>query len=211
MNYCAVPDLYAHGVRPGDLPNPGRLIASVSSGADSLTVDDYGAAAGDLVTFRAEAGGSLPAPISEDAIYYVIPIDDARFSISAAPDGGAIDITSAGERFLAVFKVSKDAAIAWASALIDDMLPAHVVPLATVPPIVRMTCAELAAAKLLGLAGSGGKSLTDIADAARKRVERWAQGVPIRGTNAPAPASLAQSASAANPDLRGWGRFGGIG
>ncbi len=117
---------------------------------------------------------------------------------------------------LVVVPINYKAACEWASQLISDMVPAHAVPFTSpVPPILRMTAAELAARKIMQTTGSGELvSLTALADLALKRVERWATGVPIRDANATEAANLATSAVASPTvpltDRRGWGQYGGL-
>jgi hypothetical protein len=209
VDYCEASDLYAYGLTRGAIPNPGRLIASVSTSADTLSLDVHGFAADDPVTFRAEAGGSLPGPLVAGTTYYVIPVTESTFQVSATEGGDAIDLTSAGENILVITPLPIAAAISFASRLVDDCLPAHVVPLEEpIADIVKMTTAELAIWKLTAGKGSA-KTISEMVDAARKRLERWGKGVPIRGTNAPTPANLAASASVPYLDSRGWNRFGG--
>lgn len=213
MAYCSRGDLHAFGLPRGALPNPGRLIASVNTSADSLSLDVHGFEDDDPVTFRAEAGGSLPAPLVEGTTYYVVALTDSTFSVATSAGGSVIDLTSAGSasRILVIAALPVEAAIDWASRIIDDLLPAHVVPLAEpYPEVVRMTCAELAAGKLLTFTGGTSASLTAMVDAATKRLERWAKGVPIRGDNAPKAAGLASSTALPHSDPQGWRRYGGI-
>jgi hypothetical protein len=186
-------------------------VASASASANTIALDVHGFDEGDPVSFRAEAGGSLPAPLVEGTTYYAVPAGDNAFSVAATAGGAAIDLTTAGALYIVIAPLPIAPAIAWASRVIDDMLPAHIVPLTEpVPEIVRMTAAELAAGKLASRGGFASKSLTEIVDLARKRLERWAQGIPIRGENAPEPAGLAVSATAPYRDVRGWQRFGGL-
>ena len=209
--YCEDSDLYDFGIAAGSIPNPGRRIASADASTNALTLDQHGFALNQPVRFRAEASGVLPAPLVAGTEYYVIPLSESAFSVAAAADGAAIDLTSAGSRTLVIGRAPTAAAREWSSRLIDDMLPQHIVPLvAPFPRIIVMTCAELAAFKLGGRVGTVSKTLTEIADAARKRLERWASGVPLRGEDAPEPAGLAVSASVPYADPRGWNRFGGL-
>lgn len=209
--YCTAADLYLYGVPRGGLPNPGRSIASVSTSANTLALDVHGFADDDAVTFRAESGGSLPAPLVEGTTYYAILVNDNAFSVAPAAGENAVDLTSSGSRFIVIAAVPVTAAIEWASVLLEDMLPAHVVPLTEpYPPIVVATVAELAAGKLLALRGATTKSLSTTLDEAQKRLARWAKGIPLRGENVPAAAGVALSASAPRVDRRGWSRFGGI-
>lgn len=210
--YCSAGDLYQFGLPRGALPNPGRLAAFVDATANTITLNTHGFAQDDPVSFRAEAGGSLPAPLGEGLYYFAAPVTDDSFSVALTASGAVIDLLTEGTRTIVIAPLPIAAAISWASRVIDDMLPAHLVPLALpVAEIVRMTCAELAAGKLLSRTGAQSKSLSEIVDAANKRLSRWALGVPIRGENAPAPANLATSATVPYRDSRGWSQFGGIG
>ena len=44
----------------------------------AVTLDEHAFATNDPLTFRAQAGGSLPAPLVEGTTYYAIEVDDAR-------------------------------------------------------------------------------------------------------------------------------------
>jgi hypothetical protein len=184
----------------------------VSTATNSIELDGHGFATGDTVRFRAEAGGALPSPLSEETDYYAVATNDDRFQVSPAVGGSAVDLLTAGSRVVVIAPLPMASACAWASRVLDDMLPAAVVPLTSpYPEIVRMTAAELAIWKLGTYTGAASKSLTEMVDFAQKRIARWAKGVPIRGTNAPASANLSASATADFVDSRGWSRYGGIG
>lgn len=218
MPYCTKADcyLYTPALRSA-LRNPGRPADSASASDDTITLDVHGFVLNDKITLRPEAGGSLPRPLVQSTIYFALPVDEARFQLADAADGSAIDLTTDGARIVIITPINFDAAISWASAIIDDQIPAHAVPLvAPYPLIVVMTCAELAGGKLLG--GSESQSLSAIIDFAIKRLARWATGIPLRGANtatqqatqisvsndAPSPRSLPCT------DREGWGRFGGL-
>lgn len=229
--YCAPADLYGFGLPRGAVPNSGRLLAAVSVSANTLTLDVHGFADDDVFTLRAQAGGVLPAPLVEGTSYYAKVIDDARFQTCATAGGAVIDITAAGdaERVLVIAPLPVLSWIRFASRVIDDCLPAHVVPLvkldatgkapsddgydattAAYPDIIVITCAEIAAGKGLGFGGSSSKTLTKAIDDAQKRIARWATGIPVRGgATGQTPANLATSASVPYRDARGWNRFGG--
>lgn len=209
-NYCATADLYDFGLPRGAIRNPGRLAGTVSIVANSIELEGHGFGADSSVSFRAEASGSLPSPLISGTAYFALPLDDDHFSVATSAGGAAVDLTTIGSRIVVIAPLPITSAIEYASALIDDMLPAHVVPLTSpYPPVVRVTCAELAAGKLSYFSGGVSKSLTELLDLARKRMERWAKGVPIRGTNAPKAASLSTVAVAPHEDSRGWSRYGG--
>lgn len=215
-SYCEESELYDFGLPRGGIPNPGRLAAEppASASTNAVELDGHGFTLDDLVSFRAESGGALPSPLAAGTTYYAIPAGESYFRVSATAGGAAIDLTTAGSGVVVLCPLPIAAAIEYASALIEDMLPAHAVPLtAPYPRIISMTCAELAATKLAARAGAGSVSLTATADAARARLARWALGVPLRGANADAQPSttLAQSATKPPLDARGWARWGGIG
>lgn len=211
--YAVASDLYSHGLPRGSLPNPGRLAASVDVTSNTFALDQHGFSLNDPVTFRAESGGTLPTPLAPGVVYFAIPVTDDAFALSVTASGSSVDLTTAGARVLVIAPLPIASAISWASRVIDNMLPAHIVPLvAPIPEIVVMTCAELAAGKLLRRQGAESKSLGEIVDAATKRLERWAAGIPIRGdSTAQTPANLAARASIPFSDARGWSRFGGPG
>ena len=211
MALCTRADVFAFGLPRDVFPFPARLIASVAPLANTLELDGHGLELNDPVQFRAESGGSLPAPITEGTTYYAIPIDDYRFAVSASPSGSALDVTTAGSRVLLLIQLPVEAAITWASRIVEDSLPAHVLPL-TEPPAeqIRLAVAELAACRLAARLGSATKSVADTLASIERRLARWASGVPVRGTNAPASAVLAVLGSAPT-DVRGWRRYGGIG
>lgn len=211
MAYCTQADLYRYALPKGSVPNPGRLVSSASASANTIALGEHGFSTGDPCSFRSEAGGSLPSPLQAGVTYYAIVVDGDSFSVALTPSGSAIDLTTAGSRFVVIAPLPIESVIAWAERLIDDMLPAHLVPLADpVPDIVVMTCAELAAGKLVAGSGAASKSITEIVDAATRRVQRWAKGVPLRGAPATSHANLACSATAGYRDSRGWRRFGGL-
>jgi hypothetical protein len=213
IDYCSTSDLNAFGIPRGSVPNPGRVVASVNTTDNTLTLDAHDLSVDEVITFRAGNGGSLPAPLVAGTTYYADPLDDTRFRVRASVGGAAIDLTTAGSIVLLLVPLNKAAAISFASRLLDNMLPSHVVPLDAdaIPDVVRHTCAELAAWKLASMRGAASKSLTDMYKAADEVVKRWAKGVPVRGTPAANKrANLAVSATAPYVDRRGWNRFGGI-
>lgn len=211
MPYCNEADIYLFGVPRGALAVSGRVAGAVSTTSDTVELDGHGFVAGDEVQFRAEEGGSLSSPLAEGTTYYVLAVDDWRFQVAATSGGSAIDLTTAGDGVIVLAAPPVDGAISWAERVIDDMLPAHVIPIADpVPEIVRATCAELAGAKLLALSGGQSESLSAVLDAAQKRIERWARNAPIRGTNAPETAQQSQTTAASTRTESDWRRYGGI-
>ncbi len=205
--YCTVSDLFSYGLQPGSLANPARHVYSVAAGTDIIVADNHGLSTGDTVTFRADTvGGALPSPLVAGTTYYVTRVNDSQFTVSATSGGATVDLTTAGENVLVATEINYTAAILFASEVINNSLPGNIVPIseAAIPEIVRMTAAELAIGKLMSKYGSAPATLTTAVDAAQKRLDRWAKGVPVRGTNAPPRAQLARSATAPYADRRGW-------
>lgn len=216
VDLCEPRDLWDHGLPRGGVANPGRPVPLIDPLADTFTLGEHCFSDDDVVRLRPAAGGSMPGGLTAGATYYVKVVDDVHFQLAASSGGAAINILTAGQSVLVVAPINYQAACAWASQIVFDMVPAHAVPFTSpVPPILRMTAAELAARKIMQVTGSGESvSLTALADLALKRVERWATGVPIRDANATAAANLAASATlsptAPNTDRRGWGQYGGL-
>jgi hypothetical protein len=228
--YCAPSDLYAFGLPRGSIPNPGRLLASVSTTANTLTLDEHGLADDDEFRLRVEAGGTLPGGLVAGTTYFAKVIDESQFQARATAGGAAIDITSAGdpERVLLIVPLPVLSWIRWASREVEELAPAHVVPFVKVddadvredeagydaatgkyPGAVVICAAELAATKGLGFGGASSRTLSKVRDDAEKRLARWAAGIPIRNAPRQTPANLATSATVPYRDRRGWSRYGG--
>lgn len=228
--YCQPSDLYAFGLPRGAIPNEGRLLAAVSVSADTLTLDVHGLAENQAFSLRVEAGGTMPGGLAPDTTYYAHPLDESRFQARATPSGSIVDITSSGdaERVLVIVPLDVPSWIRFASRLIDEMVPAHAVPLVKVdaagkredeagydsstgeyPEIITITCAELASGKGLGFGGNSSRTLAKAIDDARKRLDKWAAGVPVRGAPGQTPTNLATSAAVPYRDPRGWNQYGG--
>lgn len=203
--YCENSDLYSYGLPRGGLSNPARLVESVTTASNILTLDQHGFSTDDSVRFRVEPGGSMPDPLVENTEYFAVYVNDNDFSVALTSGGSAVDLTTAGKDILVVAEIPFASTIAWASEMINDMLPAHVVPLEEpYPEIVIMTCAELAAGKLMARQGNSPSDLSSVVANAQKRLERWGKGVPIRGTDAPTRHNLSVSAGRAYNDSTGW-------
>lgn len=204
--YCTRGDLYDSGLPRGALPNPGRVVASVDVANDLMTLEGHGLETDDVVVFRAEAGGTLPSPLVAGVSYYAIAVTDSTFKVSATEGGSAIDLTSAGSSVVAVTQLPFDRAIVWASAIVDNFLPSHVVPLeAPYPEIVVQVVADLAIARLSRQTGGASSDFVTAKLAEAQRIlDRWGkQLAPIRGENAPTAANLAVT-GVGSTDPRGW-------
>lgn len=224
MPYSSPSDIYAFGLPRGATPNPGRVLASA---VDSVcTLDGHGFETGDEILFNPAGDGALPAGLAAGTTYYAEALNEHTFRVRATAGGAALTFSDAEDPLMVIAPLNREAAIEWADRLIDDMCPGQAVPFddaslypAGVPPIVRMTSAELASGKLLSVTGGASRSLSETVDAAVKRLARWAGGVPLRGTPNTTRANLAASsppgsttsgyiAPAADP--RGWRRYGGL-
>lgn len=214
MAYCSVADLYSHGVPRGSAPNPPRALYALTN--NTAVLDDHGFATGDLIQFRPAGDGTLPAGLVEGTTYYAQYESPTTFKVRATASGSAISITTATDPVLVSSPLNIDAAIEFASEVIDDALTGHTVPLSPVPAIIRITAAELAAGKLLAGAGAQSKSLTQIVDEALKRLERWRLGKPVEGASDDSHGNLAQpgetrpAVSTWCPGASDWRRWGGL-
>ena len=203
MLYCDAADLYDYGLPRGALPNPGRLVAAVYPASDTLELDGHGLRAGAPLVFRAEAGGALPAPLAAGTTYYALPLTDSTFKVSATDGGAAVNLTTDGSGIVVTTPLAIAKVIEKNSRLIDDWLPAHLVPLTEpVPVVVRSACAQLSANELLSITGQASAPFAMLQAALQKQLERWARGVPLRDPSAPARANLAVARGAAGD--RGW-------
>lgn len=208
--YCAISDVY-QWIPRGSVPNPARLLGSVSASTEVMTLNNHGLGDDDEITFRADAGGTMPGGVIAAVAYYAIPLTDSTFSIAAAPGGAPVNITSAGSNVVLVVSVPWDAWIASCSAEIEQSLPAHVVPLdAPYPAIVVTYTAGLVAERALAWAGSGAPpGFLERMTRTRDDLKAWRGGKTIRGASVPSASNLAISATVAAADPRGWVPAGG--
>jgi hypothetical protein len=205
--YCQRADVYKYGFPRGLLANPGRRCASVNATTDKLELDGHGFETDTPVMFRAEGSGSLPSPLLASTTYYAIRVTDSAFQVALVAGGAAINLTSTGTAVLVATPLAFDDVIEFYSRWADDFLPANAVPLNPVPVVVRGLVAELAAKKLLLLAGQSSQSMDAQELAAKAQLERYAKGIPLRDTTAVARTNLAHSEGVVS-DPRGWTRGG---
>lgn len=215
MPYCTPADLHAFGVPRGATPNPGRVLAAAVN--STCTLDGHGFETGDEVSFRPAGDGTMPAGLVAGTPYYAQAEGEYSFKVRTTPGGAALSFTDAEDPLMVIAPLDRASAIEYADRLIDDMAAGQAVPFDDVslypdgvPAIIKMTSAELAAVKLLSVTGSASRSLADAADAAAKRLARWAQGLPVRETPAETRAQVAAVAVSPYADRRGWSRFGGL-
>ncbi len=208
--YATPADLRTYGLPDGALSNPARLVTA-NAVTNAFTLDVHGFELNRPVYFRFDQGGSMPAPLVAEAEYYAVPVNEFSFRVATAPNGAAVDITTAGEYLLVWSPLPIAGALEWASLIVDQNLPAHAVPLAEpFHELIVATVAQLAIGKLLN--GYEGKSLAAMVAEASALVAKWGKGIPLRGANVPTATNLAASLTApVRGDSRGWSRFGGIG
>lgn len=210
MAYCTQADVYAYGLPPGSLANPGRLLSGVSVESNLLRLGGHGFSLDDQVTFRAEGCASLPDPLNADSVYWVVPHGEHAFGVKDSPTATAeIQLLTEGEDTLVIAAVPWDKSLDWGAAIVDSYLPAHVVPLSPpYPPRVVHWNAVLAAQKLIAWSGSTSVDLNSVIEQARRDLEAFAKGAPLRGANSPERTNIAASASAVARDRHGWRRGG---
>lgn len=176
----------------GSLPNPGRLIADVATSTDIMSLDGHGLNDGTELVFRAESGGSLPAPLVAGTTYYALRASDSTFRVAATSGGSPIDFTTAGSLVVVTRPLPYQAAIQWGAALIDEHLAGNQVQLtAPYPQTVIAANAELAAWKLLAFTGQASVRLADVITNTMKLLDMWVKGKPVRGPIVPPSANLA--------------------
>lgn len=209
MGYCTEADVYRQ-LPPGALANPARLVSAVSTSAETFSLDAHGLADDDAVQVRADAGGALPGNISAGTTYYAIVVDDATFKLAPTAGGAAINLTGTPTNVLLIRPLPIADWITDATDEINQVLPAHVVPIddssiANVPRVVRVHCARRAA--LAGLIFTGGSTLDieRLTLASKYDMDAWAKGRPIAGAVVPERGNLAVRASTTAVDVRGWG------
>jgi len=206
--YATHRDLYRYGLARGALAMPGRLVESSAASSDLLTLDGHGFVDDDEVLVRAAEGGTLSAPLVEGTTYYVIRITDSTFKLSATAGGAAIDLSTSGDQMIVASTLPVDDVLEFYSRFCDAFMPAHAVPLESPYPVtVTAIVAELAAKKLMTLAGLA-SGVVDAAEvAAKAQLERFAKGIPVRDARVTTATNLAISSALTNDrtDPRGWG------
>lgn len=209
--YATRRDLYRYGLPRGTLGGQARLVASSRAGTDTIELDEHGFESGDRVMVRAAEGGTLSAPLSEGAEYFVIRLTSSTFKLSASDGGLPIDLTTDGVAMIVAHTLPFDEVLEFYSRFVDPFLPAHLVPLqpdggGKYPVVVTAIVAELAAKKLQTLSGVSSVAIGEAELAAKAQLERWSKGVPLRDERATPSANLAVTARRSlSSDPRGWG------
>jgi len=212
MDYCAQSDVYRF-VPPGMLSVPARMIATGDAAANTLTLQGHGMVDDSPFTLRIEAGGSMPSPLVAGTTYYAIVVDADTFQVAASAGGSAINLTTIGLYVLFVQQIPWAGLITECSAVVDQTVIGHVVPLVnddgTIPEPIRSYTAVLLAMRAMAFCGRDAQSLQTQLEFWSKRADKWAVGVPLRGTKVPTSANLAITKTSSQVDPRGWEARGG--
>lgn len=209
--YATRSDVFKYATNRANLASPGRVVASVDVATNSIELDSHGFEDNDRVTFDPCEGGSLPAPLTAETQYFVKRANQSRFRVSLTSGGADVDLTSIGAGGFAVaIELPFDAVLEYCSRWVDTLIPAHAVPLvAPYPNVVTVTVAELAARKLMHLAGHRSESVDEYEALARERLKDWARGIriadPIVRDNVQTNLAVKGRSSATQLSARGWG------
>lgn len=195
--YAAQSDVYTYGLPRGALGNPGRLVDSSLAATSTITLSEHGFSTGTPVSFRAPQGGSLSSPIVAGTTYYAIYLTDSTFQISATANGPPITLTTDATSMIVAADLPFAQVLEFYSRWVDNLLPAHVVPLPAPYPITVVgIVAQLAAQRLQILSGLTSESMHEQELAAKAQLERWAKTLPVRdaaGATVPANLAVAQT------------------
>lgn len=209
--YCQPSDVYRF-VAPGLLQVPARLISAVVGNV--LTLQGHGLSTDDPLSVRAESGGSLPTPLVAGTTYYAISLSPDTFEFAAAPGGAAITLGGTPSNVMLVPQMHWDGWIAECSAMLDQTVTAHTVPLlnpdGSTPEPVRLYTAALLAVRALAFCGRETQAVQEQLEFWSKKTNDWARGVPLRGVQVPTSANLSITRSARQVDPRGWDRGRGL-
>lgn len=201
-------DLYDLALPPGTLGPRGRLLSTALASTNVCELDEHGFETDDPIRFRATAGGALPAPLAEGVTFYAERVSDSAFKVRASAGGAPIDFTTDGASVVVFrdWEATIDRLLERFTAMVVGMTPAHAIPSAPPYPIemVAAVC-ELTAYRLQLMTGTVSGTMREVEIGARKALERYAAGVPVRDTSAPTATNLAVAVAASSSDPRGWG------
>ena len=205
--YCTRADV-SRRLPVGSVTSSSGVVAESSIGENTFTYDGHGLETGDPVNVRAIEGGTLPAPLVDGQRYFAIRESNSVFGLSATAGGPAIDITSSAVSMLITREPDIEEVIEFYSAWADTSLPAHLVPLDTpIHPFVKGIVADLAAKRILNGIGKESAVITAAEVEAKAQLERFASGLPLRGSPVTASANRAvtNTIATSSADPRGWG------
>jgi len=152
-NYCARADVYAIGLSPEMFRRPPREIEAVDIASGTFTVRSHGLAQNAPIILAVLSSSTLGAPPATvptgtalGTLYYAQPVSSDLFQLATSPSGSALPILDGGSGVFGIIVdhgVYLDAAIAAASAVIDEHARAHLPPISA--PALPVVCAFLAA------------------------------------------------------------------
>jgi hypothetical protein len=194
--YATIADLYRYGLARGNLVLSARECGRVDIATDTIELDNHGFENDDKVSFRPCEGAALPVPLVEGAAYFAKKVSHTLFAVSLTAGGTAINITAASTgSFFVGIEPPLTEVIEYYSRWVDDFLPAHAAPLTAPYPVqVTATVAELAAKKLMQLAGHKSESVDEFELSAKAKLERWAKGIVVRNATPAQHTNLAVTA-----------------
>lgn len=206
-SYAQRSDLFKYGGQPSELANPGRVCASVVAATDTFELDGHGFESDNVLQFRAEEGGNLPAPLIAGTSYYAERVSDTHFKARATAGGAAVNLTTDGVSVVVVKALPFDDVLEYYSRFADQFIPAHAVPLRDEDrTLVKGVVAKLSFKELQRLNGVSSISMKDAELEAKAQLERWSKGLPIR--NAASQHTNLSISENASLDPRGWGTGG---
>jgi hypothetical protein len=204
--------LYRYGLPRGVLGSQARLVGVVSTSTENIELEGHGFETDDRVTFRAAEGGSMAAPLVAGVEYFAIRVNDSFFQVSATQGGLSVNLTSSGTSMMVSSALPFDEVIEFYSRWADGFFYANAVPFTpgAVPAIVKGLVAQLAAKKILQLAGHTSETVDEFETAAMAQLERFAKGLPVRDVSATAATnkSVVSTLVSRGVDRRGWGSGG---
>ncbi len=194
----------------GSVVSAGGIGATADATTNVFEYDGHGLETDDSVILRVVEGGTLPAPLVAETTYYAIRLSNSTFKLAATAAGVAIDITTSSTDVVISREPSFDEHIEFYSRWADTFLPAHLVPLTgTIPAIVKGIVADLAAKRILNIAGQDSAVINSAELASKAMLERFSKGLPTRDVNVSTSANKAITSSlGTTADPRGWAPSG---
>lgn len=192
------------------LTNEGRIVGSAVASTDTIELNEHGFETDDPILLRAADGGTLSAPLVAGTTYYVKKLTDATFQVAATAGGAAIDLSTDGASMIVTAPLPVDRLLRLYSRWVDDLLPAHAVPLepdtdGSFPDVIVGVVARLTGKALLNMDGKSSEIVNQAETAAMAMIDRWSKAVPVRDPRITASTNKAVVASAATSSESGWG------
>lgn len=87
----------------GELLASPQVIESVNAGTDFVTITAHGLVNNQVIRFRTDGNGALPAGLASGTPYYIVNKTANTFQVSLSQGGSVVDITDAGTDTLRIF------------------------------------------------------------------------------------------------------------